>query len=273
MDPGPARIGRFVDAVAVGDVDPDGGLAGAGIDHIGIRGRHRDRADGGASHEAVGDAAPVDAAVYGLPDAAGAGAEIGNHLVRGIARDGDHAAAPRRTDASPFQATKVRGRGNAGRCRHEGKSGGEKKRRRICSRNRRRAPQDAASNSGLTSPASMRALRFGRLLHPAMRVRQGRLRGATRSELGPAAEPRTQVRLFKGEGQRLRRLWRCRRYRRGRYGASEPFRLALRGRQYLADGLHHRRESVLNHHPAQLASMVDLVDRTAPCASCSDCPT
>ena len=118
--PGPAGIGRSVDAVAVGDVEPDGGLPGARVDHVGVGARHRDGADRGASHEAVRDAPPIHAAVDRLPDAAGAGAEIEHHLVHGIARDGDDAAAARRADAPPLQATEIRGRRNACRGRHEG---------------------------------------------------------------------------------------------------------------------------------------------------------
>jgi len=137
--PAPARIGRFVDAVAVGDIQPDGGFPSAGIDRVGIRGCHRERTDGSASQKTVGDAAPIDPIVDGLPDAAGACPEIGHRLVRGIARDGDHASATRGSNAPPSQASKVRGSRNAYRCRHEGvRKGG--RRERLCSRNRRGAP-------------------------------------------------------------------------------------------------------------------------------------
>ena len=111
--PAAPGIGRLVDAVAVGDVDADRRLAGAGVDHVGIGGRDGDRADRRAAHEAVGDAAPVHAAVVGLPDAAGAGAEVEHHLVDGIAGDGDDAAATRGTDAAPLERVETRRRGQA----------------------------------------------------------------------------------------------------------------------------------------------------------------
>jgi hypothetical protein len=38
MAPGAAGIGRFVNAVAIGYVEPDLGFPGAGIDHVGVQG-------------------------------------------------------------------------------------------------------------------------------------------------------------------------------------------------------------------------------------------
>src|SRR4030095_6139620 len=111
--PAASGIGRLVDAVAVGDVEADRGLAGAGIDHVGIGGRHGDRAHCRGAHEAVRHAAPEDAAILGLPDAAGAGAEIEHHLVDGIARDGDDATATRGTNAAPLERVETRRRGQA----------------------------------------------------------------------------------------------------------------------------------------------------------------
>ena len=73
--PGAAGISRFVDAIAIGDVEADFGLAGARVNHIVIGPCHCDGADGRAAEEAVGHVAPIDAAVDGLPDAAGAGTE------------------------------------------------------------------------------------------------------------------------------------------------------------------------------------------------------
>ncbi len=37
MRPGAPGVGRSVDAVAIGDVEPDLGLAGAGVDHVAVR--------------------------------------------------------------------------------------------------------------------------------------------------------------------------------------------------------------------------------------------
>ena len=102
--PGQAGIGALIDAVAIGHVEPDGGLAHAGIDHVGVRARHRDRTNSRGLQEAVGDAAPVEPAITGLPDAAGTGAEIEGHLVVEVAGHRHHTPATRRTDAAPFQA-------------------------------------------------------------------------------------------------------------------------------------------------------------------------
>src|SRR5262249_17478010 len=111
--PASPRIGRLVDAVTIGDVEADRGLAGAGVDHVGIGRCHGDRADRRPAHAAVGDAAPEHAAILGLPDAAGTGAEIEGHLVDGIARDGDDATATRGTNAAPFERVETRRRGQA----------------------------------------------------------------------------------------------------------------------------------------------------------------
>ena len=46
MRPGFARVGRFVDAVADGQIGPMQAFAAADIDDVRIRNRHRDRADG-----------------------------------------------------------------------------------------------------------------------------------------------------------------------------------------------------------------------------------
>src|SRR5262249_43491736 len=98
--PAAASVARFVEAVAIRAVEADRGLAGAGIDHVGIRRRDGNRADGGAAHVAVRHAAPEDASILGLPDAARAGTKIEGHPVQGIARDRDNAAATRRTYAA-----------------------------------------------------------------------------------------------------------------------------------------------------------------------------
>src|SRR5271166_894138 len=89
--PGTPGISRFVDAVAIGDVEADRGLAGTSVDHIMIGAGHGDRADGGATEEAIGNAAPIEAAIGGLPDAASARAEVEHHGVFRITRDGDDA--------------------------------------------------------------------------------------------------------------------------------------------------------------------------------------
>ena len=114
VEPCAAGIGRLVQAVAVGDVEADRRFSRAGIDHVGVRGCHGDRAQCGAAHEAIRDALPEHAAVDRLPDAAGAGAKIEHHLVHRIARDGDDAAAARGADAAPFQRVETRRGGQTG---------------------------------------------------------------------------------------------------------------------------------------------------------------
>src|SRR6516165_10484390 len=110
MAPPAAGIGRFVDAVAIGDIEPDRGFPGAGINHIGIRGSDGERADRGRGEKAVDHAAPISAAVGRLPDTAGAGAEVEYSGVFGVTRDGDDAAAARRPDAAPFEGVEFSSR-------------------------------------------------------------------------------------------------------------------------------------------------------------------
>ncbi len=103
MAPGAAGIGRFVNAVAIGYVEPDLGLPGAGIDHVGVRGGDGERTDRGGAEKAVAHAAPIDPAINRLPHASGAGSEIKHATVFRVTRNGYDAAAPRRSDAAPFE--------------------------------------------------------------------------------------------------------------------------------------------------------------------------
>ena len=96
-------VGRLVDAVAVDDVDPDRRLAGAGVDHVGVRRGHGERADGGRAEVAVRDVLPVRAAVGRLPHAAGHGAEVEHHRLGRMPGDGHHAAAAGRADTAPAE--------------------------------------------------------------------------------------------------------------------------------------------------------------------------
>ena len=59
VGPGLAAVAGPVDAVAVRDVVADAGLAGAGVDHVRVGRRDRDRADGRGREVAVGDASQV----------------------------------------------------------------------------------------------------------------------------------------------------------------------------------------------------------------------
>src|SRR5579884_2058562 len=74
--PGFARIGRFVDAIAMRDVAANSCLAHASVDDVGIGGGDGYCADGGAFEEAIGDVFPDQAAIDGFPDAATGRAEI-----------------------------------------------------------------------------------------------------------------------------------------------------------------------------------------------------
>ncbi|GBD16895.1 hypothetical protein HRbin26_01805 [bacterium HR26] len=96
--PGAAAVGRLVDAVAVGDVAADAGLAGADIDDVGVGLADGDSADRGALEVAVGDVLPGHPAVGGLPDPASAGAEVERHRVGRVPGDRDHPAAAVRAD-------------------------------------------------------------------------------------------------------------------------------------------------------------------------------
>ena len=101
--PGPAAVGRPVDAVAVRDVAADRRLAGAGVDDARVGVRDGDRADGGGLEVAVGDVLPVGAAAGGLPDAPGAGAEVEGRPLGRVAGDGDDAPAAVRADQAPLE--------------------------------------------------------------------------------------------------------------------------------------------------------------------------
>src|SRR5262249_45691863 len=87
VTPSAARIRRFVDAVAVRHIEPDRGLTGAGINHVGIRARDLESPDCCRTENPIADAAPVDPAVNRLPHTAGTGAKIEHAAVFGIARD------------------------------------------------------------------------------------------------------------------------------------------------------------------------------------------
>jgi hypothetical protein len=62
-----------------------------------------ERTDRGGAEKAVAHAAPIDPAINRLPHASGAGSEIKHATVFRVTRNGYDAAAPRRTDAAPFE--------------------------------------------------------------------------------------------------------------------------------------------------------------------------
>ena len=71
VGPGIAAVGGLVDAVAPVGAAGERIIAGAHPDHVGIRRRHRERADGGDSY-GVGDRLPGGAVIGSAPHAAGA---------------------------------------------------------------------------------------------------------------------------------------------------------------------------------------------------------
>ncbi len=87
MGPGLAGVGGFEHADAVGVLAADIGLAGADIDDVRVRGRHRNGADGADGDALIADGKPGAAGVFGLPDAAADGAEIKGVGLVGIAGD------------------------------------------------------------------------------------------------------------------------------------------------------------------------------------------
>src|SRR5690242_7430180 len=101
--PGSPAIAGLIDAIAVRDVAADGGLAGAGVDDIGIGVGDGEGAEGGGGEVAVGDILPEGAAAGSLPDAAGTTAKVEGALVCGMSGDGNDAATAMRTDAAPFE--------------------------------------------------------------------------------------------------------------------------------------------------------------------------
>ena len=100
MLPAAPGVGGFVDAIADGDIDADGGLARAGIDDIGVGGRHFQRADGRGGEVAVADILPVLPGVGGLPDAATDAAEVEGIRIARVASDSDDASAAEGSDAA-----------------------------------------------------------------------------------------------------------------------------------------------------------------------------
>src|SRR5215213_5511009 len=101
VDPAPPGVGTAVDAVAMGDVDADGRLAGTGVDDVRVGRRNRQRADRGCGEEAIGHGLPVGAAISCLPDAAGHRAEVVGVRLAAAAGHGDHTAATKGSNAAP----------------------------------------------------------------------------------------------------------------------------------------------------------------------------
>ena len=99
--PGLAGVGGLVHAVAHGEVGPDDSRAGADVDDVGVRRRHRDGANR-AGGLVVEERRPGGAVVGGAPDAAVVEADV-EHV--GLARrtgERPRASGPRGSDRAPM---------------------------------------------------------------------------------------------------------------------------------------------------------------------------
>ena len=101
--PASPGVGTAIDAVAVGDINADGGLAGAGVDDVRVRRRYGQGSDRGGGEEAIGHGPPVCSGIGRFPDAAGDGAEIERAGVMPGAGYGNDPATPERSDAAPSE--------------------------------------------------------------------------------------------------------------------------------------------------------------------------
>ena len=104
MSPAAAAVRAAVHAVAPGDVEAGRRLPHAGVDDVGVGLGNRQGPDRGGVEVPVGDVLPVGAGVLRLPDPAGAGAEVEDRGLGGMAGHGDHAPAPGRAYATVFQS-------------------------------------------------------------------------------------------------------------------------------------------------------------------------
>ena len=101
--PGFAGIRGLVDAVAIGSIAADVGLAHADIDRVGVRFRNADRAHRSGFELAIGNRNPVGPSIVGSPYTAACPAEIVHARLRGHARDSHGAAASKRADIAILQ--------------------------------------------------------------------------------------------------------------------------------------------------------------------------
>ena len=101
MLPGFAGVGGLPHAIAEAAAD---GVAGAGINDIGIGGRDLDGADAIHALLLVEDRVPGDAGAGGFPDAALGHAGVEHTGLADGAGDRSDAAAVERPDVTPFEA-------------------------------------------------------------------------------------------------------------------------------------------------------------------------
>src|SRR5439155_9583751 len=98
-----AAVGRFVDAVAGGQVGPLQTLAAADVDDVGLGRGDGERADR-SGRLVVEDRLPGPSGIRGLPDAAVVDTDVEDVRLAGHSRGADGAAAPEWADHPPTQA-------------------------------------------------------------------------------------------------------------------------------------------------------------------------
>src|SRR4029078_8176505 len=96
---------------ALNDVAPDVSLAGADVDHVGIGGGDRDRADRRVVNLAVGDRLPRDSCVGRLPETAAGRAHVVLVRPHRAAGHRDRAAAARGSETAPAERAEPTGAG------------------------------------------------------------------------------------------------------------------------------------------------------------------
>ena len=94
VGPGLSAVSGLVNAVTVGGIGPQAGLAGASVDHVGVRIGDSDGSYSRGIEEAVGYVLPVGPAVVGLPYAPSGGTMIEDQGVDRVSGDGYASAAP-----------------------------------------------------------------------------------------------------------------------------------------------------------------------------------
>ena len=105
--PAGAGVGRAVDADTRRYVAARAGRAGAGVDHIGVGGRHRQGADRADLELLVGDVGPAEAGIGCLPDAASRGAHVERVAVAAHPGHRRHAAAAIGADVAELEGLQV----------------------------------------------------------------------------------------------------------------------------------------------------------------------
>ena len=102
--PGFARVGRFIDPVAIRNISPDFGLSHAHIQRVGVRRSHRYRPHRRRFKRAVGNRRPVGSPVDSFPDSPARRTKIIRQGLVGMPGSGQCPPCPEGADISPPQA-------------------------------------------------------------------------------------------------------------------------------------------------------------------------